>query len=462
MKLYLEMIRALFNKVIFRENKGTIIKNFSESMGIVYIKLAQILATQNYGNLFTEEDREKLSSICDNCKPISYKKIERVLKKEYGSDLKKIFKYIDKKPVGSASVSQVHRGILVNGDVVAIKIKRKDITNNIDKDIEKIRKLIHRYGKLFHFGNFKGADLALDLYLDWILDEIDFDKEKENIKVYSKYVDSVNGRVSLANDLRVPRVYEEYSTSNVIVMEFVKTKTINKMDLTEENKKKIVSALNSYIQLNFWAMFNDKPIAFHGDPHSANLSIDEYGNLWFLDMGLLFVLSEDESKLCRNFFLAIYMGNYEKLYEMLIIYSNLNDKQRKKFKGDIKKYIDDVRDRNVTHYFIDLIGICLKFEFVPPAFLVNMAKAFICVYGISNFSSNNVGARDLLKNQVALFMVKRSINDFTDILVSSLNIIPDVLGSISKTDNSDLKDNINKSFDDFKEVLDLLKGGLHF
>lgn len=40
-------------------------------MGVVYIKLAQMLATQNFGNLFTEEDRLILSSISDNCNLIS-------------------------------------------------------------------------------------------------------------------------------------------------------------------------------------------------------------------------------------------------------------------------------------------------------------------------------------------------------------------------------------------------------
>ena len=44
----------------------------SEKMGVVYIKLAQILATQNFGNLFTEKDRQMLSSVCDNCNPIGY------------------------------------------------------------------------------------------------------------------------------------------------------------------------------------------------------------------------------------------------------------------------------------------------------------------------------------------------------------------------------------------------------
>lgn len=442
MKLYFELVRGIFNKFIFDKNSGEVIKIFSSNMGIVYIKLAQILATLNIGDYFTEEDRINLSSICDNCKPISFRKIKKVLKREYGN-LNRVFKYIDKKPIGSASVSQVHRCILLNGEEAAIKIKREDITDNMEKDILKIKKLIHRYGKLFHFGNFKGADLALELYLSWIVDEINFDKERENIKKYSKYLESVNGKVLDSLELKCPKVYDEFSTSNVIVMEYVKYKIINKMELNSVNKEKIVNALNGYIKCNFYAMFNDLPICFHGDPHSGNLAIDDDGNLWFLDMGLLFVLSDDESKLCREFFLTIYLGDYNKLYDMLIIYGNLSESEKIKFKGDIKKYIDDVKDKNVTHYFIDLIGVCLKFEFVPPSFLFNMAKAFICVYGISNFSLNRVGARELLKDQVSLFMIKKGIDDFSNLFIFSL---------INGFDDS-----LKKCFDDFKMLFDFFK-----
>ena len=54
MKLYIQIIKLLFNKFILRRNNGILIKDFSEKMGVVYIKLAQMLATQNFGNLFTE------------------------------------------------------------------------------------------------------------------------------------------------------------------------------------------------------------------------------------------------------------------------------------------------------------------------------------------------------------------------------------------------------------------------
>lgn len=467
MKLYIQMIKLLFDKFILRKNNGIVIKEFAEKMGIVYIKLAQILATQNYGNLFTEEDRKMLSSICDDCNPISYDEIEEILKKEYKTDLNNIFSFIEKQPVGSASVSQVHRAILTTGEEVAIKIKRKDITDNIDNDIKRIKVLIHRFGKVINFSNFTGGDYALDLYLDWIKQEIDFIHERENIKTYQNFANSVNYKVSNTKLIKIPKLYEEYCTDNVIVMEFIKTKTINKIKLTEENKKVIINALNSYLRSSFWALFNDKQVVFHGDPHSGNICIDEKGNICFLDMGLLCILSDSDVKLCRRFFLAAYSGNYEKLYDMLVIYSNISEEKKGLFKEECKKFCLNRKEKDVTFYFIDMINICLHYEFVPPNFIFGMAKAFICLNGISNFSENKCTVKELLQDQIIEFMVKRSLKDCEGIVIDSLNIAPkalentlqyglvNTLAKLSATNK--LEEDIRRSLENLKEMLDLIK-----
>ena len=267
MKLYFEIIKLLINKYLKHYNNGEAVKILCEDMGIAYIKLAQILATQNYGNLFTEEDRKLLSSICDNCNQIPFETIHEILKKEYNSNLDNLFVEIDHNPIGSASVSQVHKAILKNGDTVAIKIKRKDIVNNMYKDIEQIRKIVNKFGRLFKFNNFKGKDRALDLYIKWIMQETDFEQEKENIKLYQKFADNVNGEVPQTKKIKVPKVYEDLCTENIIVMEYIDDKTINKLELNKENQEKITMAINSYLKLSFNALLTDKPIIFHGDPH---------------------------------------------------------------------------------------------------------------------------------------------------------------------------------------------------
>ena len=72
-----KIVNIKMSKFILRKNTGECILSFVEKMGVVYIKFAQMLAMQNVGNLFTEEDRKSLSKICDHCNPISFKKIKK-------------------------------------------------------------------------------------------------------------------------------------------------------------------------------------------------------------------------------------------------------------------------------------------------------------------------------------------------------------------------------------------------
>ena len=466
MKLYFQIIKLLCKKIILRKKNGIIIKEFAEKMGIVYIKLAQILATQNFGNLFTEADRKMLSDICDNCNPICYTEIESLLKQEYGEKIKDIFYRIDEIPIGSASVSQVHRAKLKTGEEVAIKIKRKDIASTMQRDIKNIRKLVHRFGRFIKFGNFTGGDRALDLYLGWIEQETNFIQEQKNIKTYQNFANSVNQKVEDTKLIKVPKLYEEYCTENIIVMEFISTPTINKIALTNANKNKITNALNSYIKLSFYAMFNGKEVTFHGDPHSGNICVDDEENICFLDMGLIFTLKEEDAKLCRQFFLTAYTGNYEKLYQMLVPYGKMKEEQKDEFKKDCQNFCIEIKKKEVTYYFMDMINICLKYEFVPPNFLFSMAKAFVCLNGINHFSNNECTAIDLLQEQTLEFLIKRSLNDCQNIFKDTMNIMPKFLINLvnkgfiktlaSLTTNTELKTEIKESLKNLEELRDLI------
>lgn len=455
MKLYLEAIKLLFSKFVLRKNTGVVIKQFCEKMGIVYIKFAQMLAMQNYGNYFTEEDRKELEDICDDCNKISYDEIEQILREEYGKNLENIFRYIEKDAIGSASISQVHKAILKNGEEVVIKVKRKDVAKTVDRDIERIKKFVHRFGKfakVIKFGNYTGSDQTLNLFSKWIQEETDFVNEIKNIKTYQEFADSVNNKVKNTKQIKLPKLYEDYCTDNVIVMEYIASETVKKMELTDTNKSRVIEGINSYLKLSFYALFNDKKIVFHGDPHSANIYIDENGNIGFLDMGLVFSLSEEEHEMIKTFFLTAYARNYEKLYDFFVGYGSMDDRQKELFKADCKKYCDEIIDKDITHYFTDWINICIKYEFVPPNYLFCMAKAFICLTGINTFTHNRIDAIELLKDQTIEFLLQRSSRDLKNIGIHVRKLIPNFPKLFMETLNYGLVKTIAKESSENPEL----------
>ncbi len=486
MKLYIEMLRLLANK-LKGKNNGECIKEFSTNMGTVYIKLAQILATQNYGQLFTEEDRKELSSICDNINPISFSEIRKILIdeyedkliNEYGS-LNNMFEYIDPIPVGSASISQVHRAILNSGEEVALKVKRKDVANKISSDIEQLKRLMLDFGWVVGFKNTIAGNKALDLYLEWIKTETDFHNEIENIKLYQQFADSVNGKIEGAKDIVVPRIYEEFCTDNIIAMDYIKYDTLNKLEITSDNKAKIINAVNSYIRLSFYALFQGLPIVFHGDPHTGNVYVDDSGNIGFLDMGLVFKLDKDDAELIKDLYLQAYSGNVENLYNILIPYAEISSSEKEKFRDDLRKYIDNADDKSIPYYFTEVVSICLKYQFLPPEFLFGMTKTFLCLDGVENIVGDDFTAYDLLHEATIEFLLERAIKDSKDIfnnvgeaVKSGFNLGSEVLQAKSKHDltkvfvkgissNYDFINSLRKACNDCSEVLNIVDKGVQY
>ena len=136
MKLYFEVLCAVVKKIILRKSNGEVIRDFATNMGVVYIKLAQMLATHEFQNYFSESDRIALSSICDNIEPVEFKIIEDTLISTYDKNYRDLFLSIDETPIGSASISQVYKAKLKNGKDVVIKVKRKDVEKNNIKKIK--------------------------------------------------------------------------------------------------------------------------------------------------------------------------------------------------------------------------------------------------------------------------------------------------------------------------------------
>lgn len=424
MKLYFYGFILLIKKFILRKNTGDCILSFVEKMGVVYIKVAQMLAMQNVGNLFTEKDRVNLSKICDHCNPISFKKIKKQIEKEYGCPINKKFRKVFEEPVGSASISQVHKAILKNGDVVAIKIKRKDITKKIDRDIKQIRRIVHRFGRIFKFKNYLGSDLALELYLEWIKEETDFETEKNNILEYYHFAKSVNGSIPGTKNIVVPRVYKKMCTENIIVMEFIFSKTLNQMKLTPQNKELIRNGLNDYVQLSFYALFHDMPVTFHGDPHGGNIYIDKNGNIGFLDMGLIFTFSKEEVEFIRRLFLDAYTCNIEELTHILVDGSNQKDLDVTVLKQEFTTCCENFKNVSVPEFFMSMIFVYTKHNLEPDPIFYKMAKAFVALFGINTFSENIKTTEELLMKQIIEFYVTRTMTDVKELTNAGITFLP--------------------------------------
>lgn len=154
-------------------------KTILEELGPTFIKIGQILS--NRPDMLPKEYVDELSKLRSEVKPMEYQEVLDILRAEYDKKLFQIFLSISKEPLGSASIAQVHKAILKNGDEVVVKVQRRNIKDIMVADI----KLLKKAFKLLHVQKFIKDIVILDDILDELLsttlEEMNFLIEAEHI-----------------------------------------------------------------------------------------------------------------------------------------------------------------------------------------------------------------------------------------------------------------------------------------
>ncbi|MDY3234841.1 MAG: AarF/UbiB family protein, partial [Erysipelotrichaceae bacterium] len=110
-----------------------------EELGPTYIKLGQIMSL--HSDILPKEYCEELMKLSSDVTPMPFETVEEVLNNSFRQDWREYFDVIEEKPLGSASIAQVHRAKLKTGEDVIIKVQRKGIYNTMMQDISLLHKL---------------------------------------------------------------------------------------------------------------------------------------------------------------------------------------------------------------------------------------------------------------------------------------------------------------------------------
>ena len=109
-----------------------------EELGPTYIKLGQILSTR--GDVLTPEYAEALKKLQSQVAPMAYEEVAKQIEEAYGQPMDEVFAWVDKNPLGSASIAQTHRARFLDGTQVVVKVQRPLIYDRMRQDIALLKK----------------------------------------------------------------------------------------------------------------------------------------------------------------------------------------------------------------------------------------------------------------------------------------------------------------------------------
>jgi len=246
-----------------------------EELGPTYVKLGQVLSTRP--DLVPVDFTNELSKLQDNVPPFAFSEAKETIETEFGSPLEELFDFFDELPFASASIGQVHKAGLKDGETVAVKVQRPGIKKIIEIDLEimlHLAMLVER--NIEEIALYRPIKI-IEEFARTLEKEIDYTLEATSMERFARH---------FLNDptTYIPKVFRDMTTEHVLTMELVDGIKVSEIDRLEgaglDRKTITVRGANFYLKQVFDFGF------FHADPHPGNIFILPDNVICLLDFGM--------------------------------------------------------------------------------------------------------------------------------------------------------------------------------
>jgi ubiquinone biosynthesis protein len=272
-------------------DRGRRLREMLDELGPTFVKFGQLLSTRP--DVVPPDIVVELRGLQDQVKPFPYEQVREVVESELDLTMERAFVEFDELPVASASIGQVHRAVLPDGQVVAVKVQRPAAANQIEADLGLLYQAAKLLKERVRALEFIDPQELVDEFARSIRLELDYGHEARNAEAFHR---NFEGDPSVV----VPRVIKQYSTGRILTLEFLHGTKISELDLEtmEPHHRRDIA----YRMAEAWMTMVFRQGFFHSDPHPANIFILESGELGLVDFGQAGKLTdEDMTKLTRLF-----------------------------------------------------------------------------------------------------------------------------------------------------------------
>jgi ubiquinone biosynthesis protein len=245
-----------------------------EECGGMFVKLGQVLSTRT--DLISADAAGELALLQDHVRPAATDDVVALLESELDAPLEDVFAGFDWEPLAAASIGQVYRARLPDGAPVVVKIQRPGIDESVRVDLSVLEEL----GGVIETRTSWGAEYrVLDLVGEFstrLREELDYRIEARNAR-------TIAANLPPESRIRIPLVYEELSTSRVLVMEWLDGKSVREVAWGDTRMGARVKLADSLLRTFLEQMLQDG--VFHADPHPGNVMLLADGRLALIDFG---------------------------------------------------------------------------------------------------------------------------------------------------------------------------------
>ena len=348
-----------------------------ERLGPTFIKLGQMLSVRP--DLLPKSYIKELEKLQDGVAPFSWEVVKETVEKELKQNIPSVFSSFEKKPIASASISQVHRAVLRTGEQVVVKVQRPHIVKTMLADID----IMRYFAKLLvkGFPKVRGYQpiRIVEEFEAWTRKELDFRLEAKNCV---RFLHNFEGDPTV----RIPRVYLEHSTEKILISEFIDGIELHNVRALKRNgvdfDKVMENGFNAILKQVFEFGL------FHADPHPGNILVLKDNSVAFVDFGIVGHFDDKLKNQAIDAISGIFTQDADLVLDTLLEMGVQANTDREALRDEIKQVIDPLkymklREEKISSVMEDVITIAIKYNVrIPPAFVL-FGKTLVTLEGVA-------------------------------------------------------------------------------
>lgn len=368
--------RTAEQDVQFTQTRWERIRLIMEELGPTYIKLGQMLS--NRPDLIPEPLIKEFEKLLDRVPPFSTELAREIIEKELGKPIKDIFLYFDEKPIGSASIGQVHRARLISGEDVVVKVQRPNAKRQVMADLSLIGEFMKLTENYFIKAGILNPIEIVDTFARSLQNELDYSAEARNLDQFKKLYQDYK-------ELYIPKPYRDLTSKKVLTSEFISGCKVNDIPMlkawgirpTDIAKK----GLNIYLKQIFEVGI------FHADPHPGNILVKPNGKIALIDFGMVGKLMQSQKYAFAGIFISLANNDAKSMatnLRRLAIDHEINDMRA--FEYDLNDLIQDYAvlahdDVGVKDFTARLQKLAYKYKLQIPGVIFLILRSLAILEG---------------------------------------------------------------------------------
>jgi len=339
-------------------------------------------------NILPPEYCKELEKLRTDVAPMDFETVKSILESECNDSLDKIFKSVEPKPLGSASIGQVHAAQLLDGTKVVVKVQRPGIYDTMFQDIQLIKKATGVVNLVTHMGEELDINMIVDEVWAVAQQEMDFSLEAEHAREFLENNNDVNY-------VTCPKPFYDLSTSKVLIEELIEGHNVDELDALKEDGYD-VDEIAQKLALNFTKQVIEDGF-FHADPHCGNIMV-KGGKIVWIDLGMMGRLSPRDKGLFTDAIMGMATLDTMKLTDFVM---NMGVHNRKidylALEYDIDMLLNrygsaDFGTMDIAQMTDELFALMRKYKIGVPKGVSMLPRAMSTIHGTLQTLDPNMNA----------------------------------------------------------------------